>query len=513
MGLAAQWWEWGIDRLTRTLRSLRREGEVTVVESRGTDRARNCGLAREDIPGCSRVAACWSTEIKSRSRELSTIWPVSASSWEAVAGLEQIEWFGRGPGRELPDRAARSPVARLALHRRRRIRPVCQAPGEWRPRGVRWLELSDGAGRGFRSPPTNPARFGHSLPGRGSGHGKTRRGVRAASARRRPPRRRGAPRPRDGQAAARTPPCSEYLRPRHLSGGPGPSSCFPGLGCPVRYIPRPAGAAAGRTTPSPTGGSPWRTSRSESNVWSQGDVDRPARDRPDGGRPGLRPPLDLGPRKGDPSATRTAHPRGLDDHNRLGHGDPSRSRSGLMVGANTFRIRALVAKIVHHSPSRRLGGRPIPRHLRCVAGSTYGSSGSNSAGRGPRPAPRPGSTNWSAPSGRDCRAEGDLASRARRLLVQGLTIHPLSVQKRLPILIGGNGRTKTLRTLAKYGDMWNAFGLPGRRSASSTACSGAATAEVARPRRDGRSSGRSTSGWSSATRRGRRGASGRPGWS
>ena len=42
----------------------------------------------------------------------------------------------------------------------------------------------------------------------------------------------------------------------------------------------------------------------------------------------------------------------------------------------------------------------------------------------------------------------------------GLTISPMPVQKRLPILIGGNGRTKTLRTLAKYGDIWNAFGLP-----------------------------------------------------
>jgi alkanesulfonate monooxygenase SsuD/methylene tetrahydromethanopterin reductase-like flavin-dependent oxidoreductase (luciferase family) len=47
-----------------------------------------------------------------------------------------------------------------------------------------------------------------------------------------------------------------------------------------------------------------------------------------------------------------------------------------------------------------------------------------------------------------------------RYSFEDATISPLPVQKRLPILIGGNGRTKTLRTLARYGDMWNAFGLP-----------------------------------------------------
>jgi alkanesulfonate monooxygenase SsuD/methylene tetrahydromethanopterin reductase-like flavin-dependent oxidoreductase (luciferase family) len=39
---------------------------------------------------------------------------------------------------------------------------------------------------------------------------------------------------------------------------------------------------------------------------------------------------------------------------------------------------------------------------------------------------------------------------------------PRPVQPRMPILIGGSGPTKTLRTTARYADMWNGYGDPDR---------------------------------------------------
>jgi alkanesulfonate monooxygenase SsuD/methylene tetrahydromethanopterin reductase-like flavin-dependent oxidoreductase (luciferase family) len=45
-----------------------------------------------------------------------------------------------------------------------------------------------------------------------------------------------------------------------------------------------------------------------------------------------------------------------------------------------------------------------------------------------------------------------------RYRFDGLRQLPPPVQDHLPIMIGGSGETKTLRTVAMYADMWNAMG-------------------------------------------------------
>jgi alkanesulfonate monooxygenase SsuD/methylene tetrahydromethanopterin reductase-like flavin-dependent oxidoreductase (luciferase family) len=131
-----------------------------------------------------------------------------------------------------------------------------------------------------------------------------------------------------------------------------------------------------------------------------------------------------------------------------------RARLGLLVGANTFRNPALVAKIAatldHISDGRAIlgiGGAWF--ELEHVAhGIEFGS------GFGQR-------LDWL-----------DEAVGAMRKLLDGQTVNqngpryqfkdlrhaPVPLQRRLPIMIGGSGEKKTLRTVARYADMWNGMG-------------------------------------------------------
>ena len=132
-----------------------------------------------------------------------------------------------------------------------------------------------------------------------------------------------------------------------------------------------------------------------------------------------------------------------------------RTRLGLLVGANTFRNPGLVAKtaatVDHISGGRAiLGIGGAWMELEHTAhGIDFGS------GFGQR-------LDWMDESVAAMRAlldgEAVTSEPGGRYSFQGLVHAPLPVQKRVPIMIGGSGEKKTLRTVAKYADMWNAMG-------------------------------------------------------
>jgi alkanesulfonate monooxygenase SsuD/methylene tetrahydromethanopterin reductase-like flavin-dependent oxidoreductase (luciferase family) len=132
-----------------------------------------------------------------------------------------------------------------------------------------------------------------------------------------------------------------------------------------------------------------------------------------------------------------------------------RARLGLLVGANPFRNPGLTAKLAttldHISGGRAIlgiGGAWFEKE-HTEHGIEFGAS--------------PGTRlRWM-----------DEAVAAMRALLDGETVSspedgvydfrdlrllPPPVQERLPIMIGGAGEKKTLRSVAKYADMWNAMG-------------------------------------------------------
>ena len=135
--------------------------------------------------------------------------------------------------------------------------------------------------------------------------------------------------------------------------------------------------------------------------------------------------------------------------------ETEKTRLGLLVGANTFRNPGIVAKAIatidHISDGRAIlgiGGAWMEIEHR-EHGIDFGAS--------------PGQRlDWM-----------DEATAAMRELLDGKAVtsqpggrysfsnlrhHPLPIQQHLPIMIGGSGEKKTLRTVARYADMWNGMG-------------------------------------------------------
>lgn len=133
----------------------------------------------------------------------------------------------------------------------------------------------------------------------------------------------------------------------------------------------------------------------------------------------------------------------------------TRIRLGLLVGANTFRNPAIVAKLVttldHISDGRAilgLGGAWFEyEHNR--HGLDFGAS----------PGQRLIWMDEAVAAIRTVLDGGSYTSPPEsRYDFDDLRQEPLPLQDHLPLMIGGSGERKTLRTIAKYADMWNGMG-------------------------------------------------------
>jgi alkanesulfonate monooxygenase SsuD/methylene tetrahydromethanopterin reductase-like flavin-dependent oxidoreductase (luciferase family) len=135
--------------------------------------------------------------------------------------------------------------------------------------------------------------------------------------------------------------------------------------------------------------------------------------------------------------------------------ETERVELGLLVGANTFRNPGITAKLAatldHVSEGRAILG---------IGGAWFGLEHEEhgidfGSGFGQR-------LDWLDEAVAACRTlldGGTVTSPVgERYEFKELRHQPLPVRKHLPIMIGGGGEKKTLRTVAKYADLWNAMG-------------------------------------------------------
>ena len=136
----------------------------------------------------------------------------------------------------------------------------------------------------------------------------------------------------------------------------------------------------------------------------------------------------------------------------------TRARLGLLVGANTFRNPGLTAKLattIDHLSAGRLvlglGGGWFEREHKAF-GLDFGGGFGERLDR----------LDEAVGLIRRLLDGERLSHDGRHYQMHDALATPLPVQPRLPILIGGSGPTKTLRTTARYADIWNGFGPPER---------------------------------------------------
>jgi F420-dependent oxidoreductase-like protein len=135
-------------------------------------------------------------------------------------------------------------------------------------------------------------------------------------------------------------------------------------------------------------------------------------------------------------------------------GATSRIRLGLMVGANTFRNPGHTAKLAatldHVSNGRAIlgiGGAWFEREHDAL-GIDFGAGFGERLDR----------LDEAVAIMRRLLDGEEFSFQGAHYTLHEASLRPLPIQSHLPILIGGSGPKKTLRTVARYGDAWNTSG-------------------------------------------------------
>ena len=147
-GLAAEWDALGLAGLTRIVESVDEVDGATIVRSRyrtgsGIEVQHEMVLAAlaGDAIGVEETAV-----IPGALRDLARVGTVL----EVVAGLDRVEWFGRGPHETYPDRRRGGRVGRWRSTLDDLHVPYIRPQESGGRADVRWIALTDAAGRGLR---------------------------------------------------------------------------------------------------------------------------------------------------------------------------------------------------------------------------------------------------------------------------------------------------------------------------------------------------------------------------
>jgi beta-galactosidase len=147
-GLAQLWRDWGVESLTREAVRVEVAGDDTIVHAVERTRA-GIVVVHEQRFRHSPAGGLTVEEVVEIPDALADLARVGVAL-ETVPGLERVRWFGRGPVETYPDRHRGGSVAVWESTVGDLYVPYVRPQENGGRSEVRWLELSNGSGRGFR---------------------------------------------------------------------------------------------------------------------------------------------------------------------------------------------------------------------------------------------------------------------------------------------------------------------------------------------------------------------------